>query len=620
MTDRLALLIGNTKFDAPENFPKLRTPANDVQDFARCLSRHGKFQIIDKLINKNVEVLKQAIEDFYINRAKRGELTLLYYSGHGFRDKDGKFYLATKNTQFRRPWTIGIEDDFIRQVIHNSSCKHNVIVLDCCHSGAFIEGRKSGTEPLLFEKLEGITTAILASSRAAEYSFESKGRNSLFTYHLINGIKTGKADKDNDGRVSVQELFDYAELKVRNLYKTQSPIMNLITSKSKVTVSWCPQLPEEIEPLWFLPTVDEILEANDVTVDKTKLNHQKAVIEFTLEQRGIEVNIQEIYQGPRTTQFSIKTGNATRIRKIKKNSDALTNALNGIRVKVEEPTQSYPFIRIVVPNETNPIVKLRSVVESSSFRQPKGVLKIGLGLDTFGESIAVDLTTMPHLLIGGTTGSGKSVCIDAIIASLLCTQTPDDLRFILLDSTFTGLSKYNGIPHLYISTINHVEEAVEVLERINLVISERRTKFDELETNNISSYNQKIIQDGNKKLPYIVVIIDGLTDYVPVPLIDSIVRTGHPSGIHLILTANTNVVPRYIKKNIPTRIAFAITSEADSREILDIPDAAYLQGMGDMHYKASNSPHTQRVQGAYVSDTELERIIRFWKNFNQVDG
>jgi|GEM_PF-2866139 len=614
MARRFALLIGNTEFDSPEDFPKLHTPANDVQDFASSLMRHGRFEIVDKLINESAENLKLAIEDFYINRAKRGDLTLLYYSGHGFRNKSGKFYLAAKNTQFNHSWTTGIEDDFIRQVLKNSGSRHHIIILDCCSSGAFIEGRKSGAEPLLFEKLEGITTAILASSRASEYSFESEGRNSLFTYQLMYGIRTGEADRNNDGCISVNELFDYAERKVRAKYDTQSPIMNLTTSKSKVIVAWCPQVPERVEPLWRLPNIDEILDASKVEENGAELQHQKSIIEFTLAQLGIETEVRETHQGPNATQFSINPGNKARIKKIGNSVDALSMALKEEYLKIEEPSHNYPYIRIIIPSRSNPIVQLRRVIEASGFRQANGVLKIGLGLDTFGESVAVDLTTMPHLFIGGTTGSGKSVCLDAIIANLLCTQTPDDLGLILIGSEVNRLKKFNGIPHLLCPIINNVKAATKVFEWAKSEISQRLKKISKIKARDISSYNQKFVQNGKRKLPYIVVIIDGLSGLIPINPINDIVRTGHLAGIHLILTTSTGIVPRYVKKNISTRIAFTTATEADSRQILDIPDAAYLQGMGDMLYKAPNPTQLQRLQSVYVSDAELKRIIKFWKN------
>jgi len=231
MTRRLALLIGNSTFNNTDSFPNLRTPANDVGDFARVLQQYGGFEILDRLVDATFDAINQRIEQLF-SEAEQGDLVLLYYSGHGYRDADGRHYLIAANTQPNLPQSTGIRESFIHDVIGNSRSRQRVVILDCCFSGTFIEGRKSGaTGSLLVEELKGEVEAILASSGPIQDSFEGKDRNSLFTKFLLEGIKTGKADQNEDGQISVDELFNYAEQKVRTIRPEQKPIQELNNSK-----------------------------------------------------------------------------------------------------------------------------------------------------------------------------------------------------------------------------------------------------------------------------------------------------------------------------------------------------------------------------------------------------
>lgn len=240
MPRRLALLIGNTKFENSKSFPPLRTPVNDVQDFAAALQKYGDFEIFDTLIDATCETINQQIENLF-NKAERDDLTLFYYSGHGYRGPDGRHYLVALNTHPDLLRSTGVSEAFIQDIMSNSRSQQRIVILDCCFSGAFAEGRKSGVgEPLQFDELRGEATAILASSGTIQYSFEEKGRNSLFTRFLLGGIETGEADQDEDGGISVDELFNYAEPRVRAMRPEQKPVKNAGTNEDQICIARSP--------------------------------------------------------------------------------------------------------------------------------------------------------------------------------------------------------------------------------------------------------------------------------------------------------------------------------------------------------------------------------------------
>jgi hypothetical protein len=240
MPRRLALLIGNTKFENSKNFPPLRTPVNDVQDFAAALQKYGDFEIFDTVIDATCETINQQIENLF-SKAERDDLTLFYYSGHGYRGPDGRHYLVALNTQPDLLRSTGVSEAFIKDIMSNSRSQQRIVILDCCFSGAFAEGRKSGVgEPLQFDELRGEATAILASSGTIQYSFEERGRNSLFTQFLLGGIETGEADQDEDGGISVGELFNYAEPRVRAMRPEQKPVKNADANEDQIRIAKSP--------------------------------------------------------------------------------------------------------------------------------------------------------------------------------------------------------------------------------------------------------------------------------------------------------------------------------------------------------------------------------------------
>ncbi len=240
MSRRLALLIGNTKFEDSKSFRPLRTPVNDVQDFAVALQKYGAFEILDTLIDATFETINQKIENLF-SKAERDDLILFYYSGHGCRGLDGRHYLVATNTRPDLLRSTGVSEAFIHDIMSNSRSQQRIVILDCCFSGAFIDGQKSGVgEPLLFDELRGTATAILASSGTIQYSFEERGRNSLFTQFLLGGIETGEADQDEDDNISIGELFNYAEPRVRAMRPEQKPVKNAGANEDQILIAKSP--------------------------------------------------------------------------------------------------------------------------------------------------------------------------------------------------------------------------------------------------------------------------------------------------------------------------------------------------------------------------------------------
>jgi hypothetical protein len=245
MARRLALLIGNARFTDTETFPVLRTPTYDARDFASVLEKHGDFEIVGLHLDEEAQIIRREIERFF-NQAQRGDLTMLYYSGHGYKDTKGYLYLVAKDTQTQELLTTGVRESFVRDAMSYSKSRHKVIVLDCCFSGALIEGRRSGAESLILEELTGEVTALLTSSSTIQYSFEEQDRNSIFTQYLLEGIETGQADENGDGVISVDELFEYVAPRVEARRPEQTPMKRVSARASEVYIAKNPNPPTPI--------------------------------------------------------------------------------------------------------------------------------------------------------------------------------------------------------------------------------------------------------------------------------------------------------------------------------------------------------------------------------------
>ena len=384
---------------------------------------------------------------------------------------------------------------------------------------------------------------------------------------------------------------------------------------------------------WRLPVVSDILEeGSEQYYSEDLIRKQVRIIEETLVSLGAPVRVNEINQGPVVTQFGAeplfingRAGKTTKVKvsKIANLADDLALALSARSIRIQAPIPGKGLVGIEVPNEDPAIVSLRDVMDSDSFSQLKGRMRLGLGQDVSGQAVAADLRAMPHLLIAGATGAGKSVCVNSIICAFLLQNSPDTLRLILVDPKRVELTQYNGIPHLLAPVISDVERVVPTLRWVTREMDTRYRRFANIGARNIEDFNQRVRKSGEEKpIPYITVLIDELADLMmQAPdeterVICRLAQMARATGIHLIIATqrpSVDVVTGLIKANFPARVAFAVASSVDSRVILDSPGAERLLGRGDMLFVPPDVSQPMRLQGAFVSDGEIDRLIRFWR-------
>ncbi|MBI4674757.1 MAG: DNA translocase FtsK 4TM domain-containing protein [Chloroflexi bacterium] len=382
----------------------------------------------------------------------------------------------------------------------------------------------------------------------------------------------------------------------------------------------------------------ELLEISSEAAYAQASAEQKAkTIEETLSHFGIPAKVIGSKAGPTITQFAVEPGFIERrgldgtiqrrkvpVNRILALSNDLALALAAAPIRIEAPVPGRNYVGIEVPNESVSMVSLRGVMESETYKKlkQKAVLPFALGRDVSGAAAATDLAGMPHLLIAGATGSGKSVAINAIIACLMFAHSPDELRLVMVDPKRVELVNFNGIPHLLGEVITDVDNVVPALRWATILMDERFQAFSKARTRNIDAYNDKMQKEGGDKLPFVVIIIDELADLMLAApdetekLITRLAQMARATGIHLILATqrpSVDVVTGLIKANFPARISFAVTSSVDSRVVLDTTGAEKLLGRGDMLYMAPDSAKLSRLQGCFVSDEELARLSNYWR-------
>jgi S-DNA-T family DNA segregation ATPase FtsK/SpoIIIE len=382
---------------------------------------------------------------------------------------------------------------------------------------------------------------------------------------------------------------------------------------------------------WVLPQLDEILDAGSApSVNEDFINKRARLIEETLASFSAPAQVVEISRGPTITQFGVEPlfvetrSGRTRVRvsKIASLADDLALALAAQRIRIQAPVPGHSYVGIEVPNEEMTLVALRDVLENETFKRNKTLLRFALGQDVAGHPIAANLESMPHLLIAGTTGSGKSVCVNSILSCFLLNNTPDDLGLVLVDPKRVELTGYNGIPHLLAPVVVEVERVVGALQWMTREMDKRYHEFAKVGSRNITDYNARMKAEGKKKLPFLLIVIDELADLMMIApteaetTITRLAQLARATGIHMILATqrpSVDVVTGLIKANFPARIAFAVASGVDSRVILDQPGAERLLGRGDMLYQAPDAPAPVRLQGVFVSDHEIQKVVEYWK-------
>lgn len=418
---------------------------------------------------------------------------------------------------------------------------------------------------------------------------------------------------------------------------------------TRVDYSFVPTIPPEeekksgqaVQPTedpWILPDTQKILDPvkqyKGASPDDPVIKAQAEKIERLLDTFGAPSSVVDIQCGPTFSQFGVEPGfierggrkTRVRIKQIEMLQKDLEMELSVKQLAIEAPIPGKTYVGIQVQNKTRTPVSLREVIESDDFRSHKRELGIALGKDINGATFGADLTRMPHLLIAGATGSGKSVCLNAILACLLLHNSPDQLKLVLVDPKRVELTGYNGIPHLITPVVTDIEQVGNVLQWVLREMDMRNLHFMENGVRNIQEYNRKF---ANKKLPYIVVVIDELANLMMEAASDienSIVRlaqTARAMGIHLIVATqrpSRDVITGTIKGNLPTRIAFAVASYVDSQVILDRPGAENLFGKGDMYFLSTEETQLKRLQCVYVSDDEIRRIVSYWQKNPRKDG
>jgi S-DNA-T family DNA segregation ATPase FtsK/SpoIIIE len=393
------------------------------------------------------------------------------------------------------------------------------------------------------------------------------------------------------------------------------------------------QTPEtdQTRPVWTMPSLESILEPGDSgRADETFDRERARLIEETLQAFGAPAHVVEINRGPVITQFGVEPdfmqgrgGRRTKVKvsKISALADDLALALAAPSIRIEAPVPGKGFVGIEVPNTEVSLVALRDVMESQRFQRIRSRLRLALGKNVSGGPVAADLAAMPHLLIAGTTGSGKSVCVNAIVSCLLLQNSPEDLKFVMVDPKRVELTTFNGIPHLLAPVVVELERVVPALQWVSREMDRRYHLFATEGVRNIADYNQRSQHIGRAPLHYIVVVIDELADLMMLApdeterVITRLAQLARATGIHLVIATqrpSVDVVTGLIKANFPSRIAFAVASSVDSRVILDQPGAERLLGRGDMLFQAPDAPAPIRMQGAYVSEAELGRLVRYW--------
>lgn len=360
------------------------------------------------------------------------------------------------------------------------------------------------------------------------------------------------------------------------------------------------------------------------TDDDSWITGQMELLETTLRHFHVRANVVNAMKGPSVTRFEVQPEPGVKVSKITNLADDIKLSMAAKDIRIEAPIPGKQAVGIEVPNKQPQMVGLQEIFEDEAFSQEQSPLSVGLGLDIGGESIVTNLKKMPHGLIAGATGSGKSVCINTILVSLLYKAHYDDVKFLLIDPKMVELAPYNDLPHLVAPVITDVKAATTALKWAVKEMEERYEKFVTEGVRDVERYNDKMIKQGraSEKLPYLVIVIDELADLMmvsPQDVEDAICRIAQKAracGIHLLLATqrpSVDVITGLIKANIPTRIAFSVSSQVDSRTIIDSSGAEKLLGKGDMLFVENGSGQPVRIQGAFVSDDEIERVTSFVK-------
>ncbi|MGL6105934.1 DNA translocase FtsK [Romboutsia sp.] len=424
---------------------------------------------------------------------------------------------------------------------------------------------------------------------------------------------------------------EYLEILEGTQSMSELDVLKALQESKKENKKTAPKVEEKTQPLnikvessyknYKKPNTELLSKIDKKSDDngKKKVLKNASLLEKTLSDFGVEAKVNQVTVGPTITRYEIQPSPGVKVSKIVNLTDDIALSLAAKSIRMEAPIPGKSAIGIEVPNETSQIVGIREVLESDEFKKFDSPLAMALGKDISGKPIIGDIGKMPHLLIAGSTGSGKSVCVNTLINSILYKASPDEVKFLLIDPKVVELANYNGIPHLLIPVVTDPKKAANALNWAVVEMNKRYKLFAENGVKDITSYNEKV----DEKLPKIVIIIDELADLMMVSANDvedyicRLAQMARAAGMHLIVATqrpSVDVITGVIKANIPSRIAFAVSSQTDSRTILDMGGAEKLLGKGDMLFYPLGAAKPVRLQGAFISESESEKVVDFVKN------
>ncbi|OGV89507.1 hypothetical protein A2Z41_01515 [Microgenomates group bacterium RBG_19FT_COMBO_39_10] len=421
-------------------------------------------------------------------------------------------------------------------------------------------------------------------------------------------------------KVSSRRQLATGDLEIRSGESKEAVKSESQKKEEELTSSLVTNLPAE-EGVWEFPPLSLLADSVGGKADRGDIKKKADLIEKTLESFGVAARVAEVNLGPAVTQYALEIALGTKLSKITTlaNDLALALAAPTGQIRIEAPIPGRSLVGIEVPNRSPEFVTLKKMLTSDQMEKAKSRLTVPLGLNVSGDSVVDNINRMPHVLIAGATGSGKSVCINSFIAAILFRASPAEVKFILVDPKRVELTQYNGIPHLLTPVIIDPEKVVSALKWAISEMERRYKLFAEVGVRNIEAYNEL---SGFSALPYILIIIDELADimlFAPAEVEDVICRIAQmarATGIHLIISTqrpSVDVITGLIKANIPCRIAFNVSSQVDSRVIIDMPGAEKLLGRGDMLYIPPDQAKPTRIQGTLVSEPEIQKLIGFLK-------
>ncbi len=435
-------------------------------------------------------------------------------------------------------------------------------------------------------------------------------------------IPENKLEKKNKNNGKKGNDFIESNLFKQEVEKKEEKTKEVLTLEHAITIE---DEHYEFPPIEFLEIGEQqVLKGGKKSVTETASKLQKTLYSF-----GVSAKVEKVSVGPSITRYELKPAEGVRVSKIAKLADDIALNLAAESIRIEAPIPGKQAVGIEVPNKENEIVHLRDIIDSEKFRESKSKLSMALGKDVAGEEIIADIAKMPHVLIAGSTGSGKSVCINTLITSIIYKAKPSEVKLVMVDPKVVELSVYNGIPHLLIPVVTDPKKAAGALAWAVQEMVNRYSLFAAKGVRDIKGYNAELEkEEGAEKLPQIVIIIDELADLMmvaPNDVEDAICRLAQmarAAGMHLVIATqrpSVDVITGIIKANIPSRIAFAVSSGIDSRTILDMVGAEKLLGKGDMLFSPIGTSKPIRVQGAFISDKEVEKIVDFLKASGEVN-